>query len=1236
MESPTRLAGGRYYVLKKLSDNVVSVVYKAKDTVLNRVVAVKVIKKASPSETTPLLLHEAQTAVKLRHPNIVSIQDVGTVRVRVKELGVKGWIKGESKKLENPFFVLDFVDGMTLQTLMDTRPDRRCEMQTVLRTSIDVCKALQCAHSQDILHLGIRPESILITKENVAKLADFGLAVALGEPRTSEKGRTGDLLAYAAPEVAMSKNADPRSDLYSLGAVLYEMVTGKPPFPGKSPAEIVSSHISDYPASPSKLNPEVPVALDNCIMKLLEKEPGERYQTAVELLKALREITDGFITEAFVSPGKLSVVVPSPRPMDLREIQLIDRVEEMSLLRETIDRTAQGRGGVVFLNGEAGIGKTRLAQELGAYARLRGMQVLTGRCPALFRVDGVPPYVLWKEVVRDYLEGRPVEQLHRIIGHHPDEVAKLVPELKQKLGEFPQSLPISPEHERDRLFEAVSQFVTNISRETPLLVILDDLQWTDQSSLLLMHYLARGAYKEPLLLLGAYRDTYIDQQHPLSPILAELNRERLLQSVPLKRLSFDDTAKMIERTLEQEDVSKALCELVYEKTRGNPFFVEEVIKSLKEEEVIYQEGDKWKTKEVSRIEFPKTVKDVIMKRVSRLDDECQRVLTLASFLGRDCAFEALSGATDLEEGDLLEIVDKMHKSGLMTETVVHGEEVCSFADIIVRDVVHEEVSPLRHKRLHQAVGSVLEKVYAEKIDEHSGELALHFLESGDKEKALYYFVNAGEKAAHIYANDEAIHYFQSALRLLEEKEGEFLRRAHILEKLGDIKKLVGEFDASVEHFKGALMFRKRLNERDDISRLHRKIADILFSKMANWEEAEKHHNEALKNLETEQESLELVRLHISTAHMHWQIGETTKALLLARKALDLAKKRNDSETITKSYAALGTISSLSGDTTKGAKYLERALKMALDNGFIETALNCYVNLGSLLPAEENERRLEYSKKGAELAKKVGDITYQSWFCINLGEMYLGMGNIDEAISLAEESAALDRKTGNMATLSMSLMILAFSHQILGEWSKSERYYKEALSTSQKVSQVWSSEAYATLGQFYLTCTREYVKARENLEKADKICKKTKGKYEQMYFSRYLAWTYIELGEIDKANSLIDNLNKFAINENDNEFVAKADALKANLFRAQKRWKESIKFFEKSLQEHEDLDAGQWDIYRFAKWIFCEYARVYLERKREGDREKALSLLNRALSIFKKLGAKKDIREIMAKKKLLQT
>lgn len=930
------------------------------------------------------------------------------------------------------------------------------------------------------------------------------------------------------------------------------------------------------------------------------------------------------------------VVVPSPRPIAMREVQLIDRVEEMGLLQEAADRAVNGEGGLIFLHGEAGIGKTRLARELEAYARSRGMQVLYGRCPALFRMDGVPPYVLWQEVIKDYLEVCAPEQLYKVIGFYPVEVCRLVPELKQRLRTVPEAFPLSPEHSRDRLFEAVSQFVTNISQEAPLLVILDDLQWTDQSSILLLHYLARGVYRAPLLLLGAYRETDIDDKHPLSSVLAELNRERLLQSVPLKRLSFDDVLELIRRILEQDDVPREFCELVYGKTQGNPFFVEEVISSLKEEGVIYREKNEWKIKEVSKIALPETVKSVIKKRLSRLDDESQRVLSLASFVGKDFTYNALSAVTGLENDKLLEIMDGLLKAGFVKHTVIRGEDICSFADIIVRDVVHEEVGPFKRKKLHGVVGEALEKVYAEKIDEHLGELALHFLESGDKEKALGYFLKAGEKALKIYANSEAVSYFQSALRLLEEKEGELQEKGRILETLGDIKGIVGEHDACMKHWNEALLLWNQLREKEKVSRLHRKMATVLWEKMSDTEKAEEHYGKALKILEAEPESLELASLYEDMAHMYYRIGDVTKALSWAEKALEIAKKLNAHEAIASSYASLGTIFSFTGDWKKAIECLEKALKIALDNGFMDTALRAYNNLAVGLPAEENERRLECYEKGYELAKKVGHITYQSWISLLLAWAYIGMGNMNKAFPLVEESVALDKKAGYMSHLSMSMCALGLVYQILGEWDKSEQYHKEGLSISQGLKDFQAiGVAHEWLGWFNLD-KGEYTKARELLEKAHEVYEKAGAKYYQMWISRWSIWAYIELGEIEKASSLIDSLQKFALEREDKDFVATAYAMNAMLFRAQKKWEKSIEHFEKSLQVHEALNARRWNVYFFAKFVLCEYARMYLERDQEGDKEKARNLLNQALEIFQKLGAKKDIEKVESKMAYIET
>jgi tetratricopeptide (TPR) repeat protein len=909
----------------------------------------------------------------------------------------------------------------------------------------------------------------------------------------------------------------------------------------------------------------------------------------------------------------------------------------MKLLREAADRAVLGEGGVVFLYGEAGIGKTRLTRELGAYARLRGMQVFYGRCPALFRMDGVPPYVLWSEVIKDYLHSCTPEQLYKVIGLYPGELFKLVPEIKQKLRVFSESPPISPERGRDRLFEAVSQFVTNISKEAPLLVVLDDLQWTDQTSLLLLHYLARGVYREPLLILGAYRDSDVDEKHPLTPVLTELNRERLLQSAQLKRMSFDDTSEMIKRVLEQDDVPREFCELIYEKTRGNPFFAEEVIKSLKEEGVIYRQENKWGIKDVSKIEFPKTVKSVIKARIARLDDECQNVLTLASFIGNDFTVEAMCVVTGIEESKLLELMDKMFKTGLIEERVIRGEGVCSFADILVRDVVYEEVSPLKRKSLHGIVGGALEQLYAKKVDEHFGELASHFLESGNKDKALDYFLKAGEKAAKIYANGEAASYFQSALELLEEKGGQTREKGRVLERLGDIKSLIGEYDACMKYWNDGLLLWEQDREGVrtlDIARLQRKIAHVLWAMVGDTEKAAKHQDEVLKTLEAEPESIESARLYADMARMYWRTGDSSKARSWAEKALEFAKKLNDNEIIATSCLELGVVFLMMGERKKAVEFIETALEIALDNNYLQIAARAYNNLSGTFLAEETEKAIECLEKSYELAKKVGDINLMCWAGTNLAYNFAMAGELDRALRLSEESVALDRKTGDQNHLTMSLGEHGGEYRILGEWDKSEKCLKEAFNIAQGLKDYQAvGMGYGGLAFLY-SDKGEYAEAKELFEKGHEAMKKTGDKMMQWWYSYWIADTRIELGEIEKQLSQIDNLYNSALEveakTSDKLPVTFAKRLKASLLRALGRWQESIEFFEKSLRDAEALNAKRWWIYNYARYFLFDYARVYLRRDQEGDRERAHSLLNEALEIFQKIGAKKEIEKTEAR------
>jgi serine/threonine protein kinase/tetratricopeptide (TPR) repeat protein len=1433
MSSLERLQNGRYAVLKKLGESSKGAVYKTRDTALNRVVAIKMLKNTvAGEEAYSHFMREAQAVEELNHPNIVSILDAG-------------------REGEKQFFVFEFVDGMSLRELIGAYPRGQCDIQTVLRTGMDVCSALQYAHSQGIIHGDIKPQNILITQEGTAKMMDFGLTRMLQQPSISQDGiavssriPTGDeevdrlllggipedyaviltspscdkrdrlikkfletgtkrgevtfyvttdlgeerffaerfqsdfhlvicnpqadriienlpnvtklkgvenltdisialasafrelddsssgarrfcieiisdvllqhhavqtrkwlaglipelksrgftilavmnshmhhseevqailglfdgeieiyereteeglqrffrtnkmqnqgylerdltTVAYVAPELALGRDADARSDLYSFGAVLYEMITGKPPFHGEDPAKVISSHIHDQPASAIKANPKVPRALNECVMKLLEKDPNNRYQTAADLLKVLKEITDEVLNEALLPSYKPGVVVPSPRPSAAREIQLIDRVEEIRLLREAVDRTVRGGGGVVVLHGEAGIGKTRLTRELGAYARLRGMQVLYGRCPALFRMDGVPPYVLWSEVIRDYLQLCVPEQLYKVIGYYPGEVCKLVPEIKQKLGNVPKSLPLSPEQERDRLFEAISQFVINISREAPLLIVLDDLQWTDQTSLLLLHYLARGIYGESLLLLGAYRDTDVDEKHPLSPVLEELNRERLLQSAPLKRMSFNDVSEMIKQILEEEDIPREFCELVYDKTRGNPFFVEEVIKSLKEEDVIYREKSKWRIREVSKVEFPETVKSVIKARIGRLNEESQHVLTMASFVGNDFSFEALCAVTGFEEDRLLGVMEKMLKTGLVKERVIRGQGVYSFVDIIVRDVVHEEVSLVRHMKLHGVVGNALEKAYAKKIDEHLGELAYHFLEGGDKDKALNYFTKAGEKAQKIYAPDEASSHFQHALELLEEKEGNVEQKALVTERLGNLKWWTGKPDAGMEYWNKSLALWNQLGNKKKAAALHAGMAYCLWSSIGDKEKASEHHRMALEILEKEPESVELASLYEDIAHMLWRTG-SAQSLSWAQKALELAERLGAPEVLVSCYNDLGTLSLKSGEFEKASEYYEKGLKMALEDNFVGLALTLYNNLCNLYwTMGEFEKVFETAQKGSELAKEVGSPYSLTWLNSVLAECYAGTGDVQKAVSILEDVLALAKRAKHTVQISGAMASFGGYYRLLGEWDRSLQFLMEALEIAKKIGEYqFSGAATLALGELFMEM-EDYGEARRYLMEASSIYEKS-GESATLFFEVLptLSRLYLKTGEFEKARELIDVTYEQLAKTKSRLAIAYAEQVKAMLFREQKNWEQSIQHFEKSLRECKSMSAQKWLVVLFAEFLY-EYGLMYVGRNEKGDREKAHSLLNQALEIYQKMDAKKRIEKIMAKMKPLE-
>lgn len=739
--------GGRYKVAKKLGEGGRGIVFKAEDTRLGRTVAIKVIKgEGLDQESFARFEQEAKATAGLSHPHIVSIYDIGQ--------------EGESH-----YLILEFVDGPNLSGLIRSQPGARCDAATMLRIGSQVCQALEYAHSHGILHRDIKPENIMITSAGLPKLMDFGLARALGGPNLTQRGVIIGTPAYLPPEQALGKRSDARSDLYSLGCVLYEMVTGKPPFHGDEPVKVIFSHINDLPVMPRKLAPEIPTALEQIILKLLAKDPDQRYQSAGELFQALKSTKEA--AEARPEPigmpteEKAAEKMPTPEPRWAQA--LVDREQEIKILRARLDAALRGEGSLVFITGEAGIGKTRLAYELRSYAKLRGAQCLMGKGGER---EGAVPYQPWSAIIKEYVRWAPPLLAFKAVGTFAPELVKLVPELGKKLGTIPPSTSAPTVQEHVRLYEAVTQFFVNISKESPLVLFLDDLQWFDDASMALLHHMARAITAEHLLVVGAYRELELEDQRSLSRSVAEINRERLSYAIPLKRLAFEHVLQIIRQTF-GEKVPSELSDLVYDKTEGNPFFVEEVLRSLVEEGAVYPVEKGWGVKDFSDVHVPRGIREVLGKRLERLDEESCHVLSAAAVIGREFSFQMLREVTGLDENRLIDIIDKCLQARLVVARHILGEEVYAFADTQLRDVLYEDISPVRRRRQHMKVGEAVEKVYVKKIDDYLEALAYHFLEGNDLSKAIDYSQKAGDKAARLFAWDQARRYYETALKLME-------------------------------------------------------------------------------------------------------------------------------------------------------------------------------------------------------------------------------------------------------------------------------------------------------------------------------------------------------------------------------------------------------------------------------------------------------------------------------------
>ncbi len=450
----------------------------------------------------------------------------------------------------------------------------------------------------------------------------------------------------------------------------------------------------------------------------------------------------------------------------------IGRAEEMAALRAAIDASLGGQASLVMLVGEPGIGKTRLAEEAGAYARQRGAQVLVGHC---YEGEAASPYSSFVEAIREHVSTRPDDALKAELGDGTSYVAKLVPEIRRRLPDLTPSPAAEPREERKVLFDSVASFLVNASKANPIMLLLEDLQWADQASLLLLHLLVRRSKGSRLMVVGTYRDVEVDRDHPLSSTLAELRRERLYERVFLGGLSESEVKDLIEAISQQkmgEGQGEAFVRAVLRETEGNPFFIEEVLRHLVESGGLYRREGCWVAdpKSIAELRVPEGVRDVIGRRLSRLSEPTNRMLAAAAVLGREFEFELLAPMTGLSDDAMLQAIEEAYTNQMIMETRGRSGARYAFTHALVRQTLYEEFSLPRRQRAHLQAARAIELVHQHNLEPHVAALANHYRVAGaaaDPEKTIDYLMRAGSAAYAVLAYEEAGAHLNAALELLE-------------------------------------------------------------------------------------------------------------------------------------------------------------------------------------------------------------------------------------------------------------------------------------------------------------------------------------------------------------------------------------------------------------------------------------------------------------------------------------
>lgn len=757
---PGQLLNGRYRIEEQLDRGSLGNLYRATDQSVQRQVAILVICPSLGLLPTQTLMNAARKSARLRHPLIADVYEVGEddqVRFLVTEYTPGRSI---SQLITGPGAPgMDAQDQSSRAALGET--PSQIPAGYAVHVALQVSEALEYAHKRNIVHGGLKPENIVILDDGSIKVTYFGAARIETDKPLIELPAHMSQIDYLAPEQIQGHGNSRASDLYALGTILYEMLTGQPPIVAdESYEDFVSLQLRQPPVPPRRRNPNISRSLEHLVLDLVQKSPRQRPSNAAVVRRTLASMT--------------------PRS---RQKPLTGRDSDCQKLRHHLERVVQGQSGLVVVHGRKGVGKTRLA--LSMAQRWIATQPLAVVYGELYAFEDDRPYKLFVETLRRTLLAIPaheVSQLLRDLGNLAHPLTALIPELQPALSAFAR-----PKGDCERLEEAVCETFRLLTEEKPVILVLDSLQWIDDTSLRLLNRLARQRIAR-LLIVVVYRSEEIGPDHPLRDVLHGLDSwiDDKLQVLPLGPMEVHQLTSTIDA-----QVPSDFGLWLYSATEGNPLHIEQLTQS-------YLDGPN-ETRHPLERSSGLTLEDAVLRRLERLPEGTLACLRQAAVLGQTFQFERLQAALDLPERDALDQLTAALRADII---VGHpSQSRYHFSHPVIREVICAEMLGGVRRRYHWRAAYVLERAgVTGKMDEKVHPLAHHFLQAGEYEKAVAYLARSTRRARELCAYEAALDYVNRALVVVEqlartalterEREQRGKQRSDLLAARADLESLV--------------------------------------------------------------------------------------------------------------------------------------------------------------------------------------------------------------------------------------------------------------------------------------------------------------------------------------------------------------------------------------------------------------------------------------------------------------